>query len=70
MFWFYILLDIQNSVMDQYQCLSISSKCCFLLTAVRGMHSDPALPNKHLLKEYDNLNINLINLYSKIYCYY
>lgn len=49
-----ILLDTQSAVMNQYQCLSISSKCCFLLTAVRGMHSDPSIPNKHLLKEYDD----------------
>ncbi|XP_027837521.2 probable E3 ubiquitin-protein ligase HERC1 [Aphis gossypii] len=40
-----------NTVMDEYLCLNISSKCCFLLTAVRGMHSDPSLPNKHLLKD-------------------
>lgn len=43
-----------NSVMDEYLCLNISGKCCFLLTAVRGMHSDPSLPNKHLLKEYES----------------
>ncbi|VVC31643.1 Hypothetical protein CINCED_3A017272 [Cinara cedri] len=36
---------------DEYQCINICSKCCFLLTAVCGMHSDPLLPNKHLLKD-------------------
>lgn len=47
-----------NSVIDEYLCLNISSKCCFLLTAVRGMHSDPSLPNKHLLKEYDIIRLD------------
>lgn len=52
-FYYLILLGSSNVIMDEYQCLNISSKCCFLLTAVRGMHSDPSLPNKHLLKEYE-----------------
>ncbi|XP_025408544.1 probable E3 ubiquitin-protein ligase HERC1 isoform X2 [Sipha flava] len=43
--------NFPNSAVDEYQCLNISSKCCFLLTAVRGMHSDLSLPNKHLLKD-------------------
>lgn len=47
-----IFLDFSNSAVDEHQCLNISSKCCFLLTAVRGMHSDSSSPNKHLLKEY------------------
>lgn len=52
---YYVLESSLNFIMDEHQCLNISSKCCFLLTAVRGMHSDPSLPNKHLLKEYGYL---------------
>jgi len=53
MFGLLYFLGTPSTVMDDYLCLNISSKCCFLLTAVRGMHSDPSLPNKHLLKEYE-----------------
>ncbi|XP_050548202.1 uncharacterized protein LOC126909825, partial [Daktulosphaira vitifoliae] len=41
---------LPNVILDEYLCFNVSSKCCFLLTAVRGIHSDPSILNKYTSK--------------------